>query len=138
LKNHLFVLAAGFSLLASSPQIGWAQDAPPAQAEQTRNALAPDEVVSTLDGKLSLSDDQKAKITPIIVERQQKIRELADSSGRRMKKGRQMKSILEESDKKIMAVLNDEQKEKYKEIQKQMRDRAKRRRHDRENNTSSQ
>jgi hypothetical protein len=62
--------------------------------------VQPDEVVAILDSKLSLSDDQKAKITPIIADRQEKIRELADSSGRHMRKGRQMKSIYEESDQK--------------------------------------
>ena len=133
MKNHLLVLIGLSALLATSPQLARAQDPPPAQDQdhEARKGRKPDEVVAMLDSKLSLSDDQKAKITPIIAERQQKIRELADSSGRRMRKGRQMKSIFEESDKKIMAVLNDDQKQKYKEIEKQMREHAKQRMHDR-------
>jgi len=85
-----------------------------------------------LDNKLSLSDDQKTRIKSIIADRQQKIRGLAADSGRRLRKARKMKSIFEESDKKIMALLNDDQKQKYTEIEQQMRERARQRMHDRE------
>ena len=42
-----------------------------------------------------------------------------------------MKSIMEDSDKKMNAVLNDDQRQKYKEIEDQMREQAKARWHDR-------
>jgi periplasmic protein CpxP/Spy len=138
LKKHLLVLAGLFALLASSTQLARAQDSPPAQDPEARKARTPDEVVALLDSKLSLADDQKAKVTPIIADRQEKIRELADSSGRRMRKGRQMKSIYEETDQRIMALLNDDQTQKYKEMQKQMRDNAKQRMHDRTSSDQSQ
>ncbi|HUM03963.1 MAG TPA: hypothetical protein VLT90_00785 [Terriglobales bacterium] len=83
------------------------------------------------DSKLSLSDDQKAKIKPIIEERQQKMQALAGSGGRRRKKAREMKSIMEDSDKKITAVLNDDQKKTYAEVKQQMREQAQDRRHNR-------
>ncbi|HEY1264156.1 MAG TPA: hypothetical protein VGF06_11585, partial [Terriglobales bacterium] len=82
---------------------------------------APEEVVQKLDQKLSLSDDQKAKLTPLIAERQEKMKALASESGRRRKKAREMKAIYSESDEKIKAVLNDDQKQKYAEAEQEMR-----------------
>ena len=134
MKKHLFVLTGLFALLASTPQTSRAQDPPPARDQESRKPRTPDEVAAMLDGKLSLSDDQKAKIQQIVAERQQRIRELMDTSGRRRRRGRQIKSIYEESDHKIMALLNNDQKQKYKEIQKQMREHARQRRHDRGSN----
>lgn len=89
---------------------------------------SPDEMASTLAAKLNLSDDQKTKIAPIIADRQQKIQSLrADTSMRPMQKMRKMKGIFEDSDKKIEAVLNDEQKKQYvameQELRQQMRSR---------------
>jgi len=84
-----------------------------------------------MDSKLSLSDEQKAKITPIIADRQAEMKALAQSSGRRRKKGREMKSIMSESDKKIEAILNDDQKKKYEEMEQEMRDRVRQRRAER-------
>lgn len=85
-------------------------------------------MASTLAAKLNLSDDQKTKIAPIIADRQQKIQSLrADTSMRPMQKMRKMKGIFEDSDKKIEAVLNDEQKKQYvameQELRQQMRSR---------------
>jgi len=130
MKQSLLVFAAVVALPAV-PQICAAQDAPPTQTQSGRQRRTPDEVVAMLDSKLSLSDDQKAKIKPIIEERQEKIRALAGSSSRRRKKMREMKSIMEDSDKKINAVLNDEQRKQYKEIEDQMREQAKARWRDR-------
>lgn len=132
MKKQLLVLAGLFALLALSPQLARAQDPPSAQDRDARKAPTPDEVVAMLDNKLSLSDDQKTRIKSIIADRQQKIRGLAADSGRRLRKARKMKSIFEESDKKIMALLNDDQKQKYTEIEQQMRERARQRMHDRE------
>jgi hypothetical protein len=134
LKKHLLVLTGLFALLAATPQLARTQDPPPAQDQESRKPRTPDEVAAMLDGKLSLSDDQKAKIQQIVAERQQRIRELTDTSGRRRRRGRQIKSIYEESEDKIIALLNDDQKQKYKEIQKQMREHARQRKHDRGSN----
>jgi hypothetical protein len=82
----------------------------------------PDEVVRRLDQKLSLSDAQKAQIKPIIADRQQKLQALrADTSTPRKAKGRQLRSIFSESDGKINAVLNDEQKQKYAQMEQEMK-----------------
>jgi hypothetical protein len=52
----------------------------------------------------------------------------ASEGGRRRKKAREMKSIMSESDEKIKAVLTDDQRKKYAEIQQEMREEAKERR----------
>ncbi len=76
-----------------------------------------------MNEKLNLSEDQKGKITPIIADRQTQMKALmADSSGRRMQKAKKAKSIMSDSDQKIMAVLNDDQKKKYEQMKDEMRD----------------
>lgn len=132
MKQSMFVFVAALGLLVSVPQPARAfQDDSETQA---RKLPTPEEVVEKLDSKLSLSDDQKAKITPIIAERQQRMRAAAaNQSGRRFKKAREMKSIYKDSDEKIKAVLTDEQKKKYDELEKQMREEMKERRKQRNN-----
>jgi hypothetical protein len=93
---------------------------------------SPEDVVSKMDKKLSLSDDQKSKITPIIADRQTQMKALmADTSGRRLQKARKAKSIMSDSDSKIMAVLNDQQKKEYTEMKQEMREQMQERRQQR-------
>jgi hypothetical protein len=141
LKKQVLSITGLFALLvvlASAPSVARAAQDPASSSDQAGRQLpSPEEVVARLDEKLSLSDDQKAKITPIIADRQQKLRALAaDSSGRRYKKARKMKGIFSDSDEKIKAVLNDEQKQKYAEMQQQMREQVKERRQQRANSNS--
>ena len=78
---------------------------------------------------MNLSDDQKAQIKPIIADRQQKMQALrSDTSLRRGQKGRQMKSIMEDSDKKINAILTADQQKQYAELKQQMKERRQARR----------
>jgi hypothetical protein len=141
LKKKVLSIAGLFALLvvlASAPSVAQTAQDPPSSSDQAGRQLpSPEEVVARLDEKLSLSDDQKARITPIIADRQQKLKALAaDSSGRRYKKARKMKEIFSESDEKIKAVLNDEQKQKYAEMEQQMREEFKQRRQQRADSSS--
>jgi Spy/CpxP family protein refolding chaperone len=138
LRKQFLFIACLFALLLAAPQVTRAQDTASGQ-DQAGGWPTPEQVVEKLGQKLSLTDDQKAKITPIIADRQQKIKALAtDNSGRRFKKARKMKSIFSESDKKIKAVLTDEQKQKYTEMEQQMRDQARQRMQERRASGSSQ
>lgn len=133
MKKILFVCL--LALLASAPQAAQAFQEQ-ASSQGARRFPSPEEVVARLDEKLSLSDDQKAKITPIIADRQQKLKELAaNGSGRRFQKARKMKAIYSESDDKIKALLSDDQKQKYSELQQQMREQMKQRRQQRANSS---
>jgi hypothetical protein len=134
MKKLLFSMLCSLALLAIVPQAALAAQEPATGQDQAgRTWPTPDQVVSRLSTKLGLTDDQKAKITPIIADRQEKLRALADSSMRRRKKARKMKSVFEDSDKKIKAVLNDDQRQKYTEMEQEMRDQARQRMQERAN-----
>jgi periplasmic protein CpxP/Spy len=120
-KKYLFIILCLFCAVALVPQFALAQESSSDQAQSGRHWPTPDEVVVKMDSKLSLSDDQKAKITPIIAERQEKMKSLASEGGRRRKKAHEMKAIMEDSDKKIKALLTDDQKKKYDELEQEMR-----------------
>lgn len=91
--------------------------------------ITPEQVVERLAAKLDLTGDQKQQITPIIAERQEKMKALrSDTSLRKYQRGRKMKSVMEESDEKINKVLNEQQRKQYAELKKQMREEMKERR----------
>jgi hypothetical protein len=93
------------------------QDSDNSTQSGAMSALSPDQVVRRLGEKLQLTDDQKAKIAPIIADRQEKLKSLqADTFQRKMKKARKMKEILEDSDKKITTLLTATQKKQYAEL----------------------
>jgi Spy/CpxP family protein refolding chaperone len=90
---------------------------------------SPEEVVAKMSSKLNLTDDQKIKITPVIADRQTKMKALmADTSGRRMQKARKAKSIMSDSDKKIEAVLTSDQKKTYAQIKEETKEQMQARR----------
>ena len=128
MRNRILSFVALFVLCVAASQMAFSapQDAGDGQAGS--RWPTPDEVVAKMDSKLSLSDDQKAKIKPIIADRQEKLKALAADSGRRRKKAREAKSIMEDSDKQITAVLNDDQRQKYSEVQQEMREQMRERR----------
>lgn len=139
MKKHILPVAGLFALLVFVPQFAGALPQASTGNAATASMPTPDEVVARLDSKLSLSADQKTKIKPIIADRQQKLKALAaDQSMRRLKKEREMKSIFNESDARIKALLTDEQKQKYTEIEEQMREQVKERRQQQKDNTSPQ
>lgn len=99
------------------------------QSAGARQKMSPDDVVQRLGEKLNLSDDQKAQIKPIIADRQQKMEALrSNTSLRRGQKGRQMKSIMKDSDQKINAILTPDQQKQYAELKQQMKERRQERR----------
>jgi len=113
--NATFVLGQEQSNPPSSQPIT-SESAP----QSTGGWPTPEEAVGRMNTKLNLSDDQKAKITPIIADRQTQMRALmADNSGRRLQKARKAKSILSESDKKIEAVLTADQRKTYAQMKEQ-------------------
>lgn len=92
-------------------------------AETSGGWPTPEEAVARMSSKLNLSDDQKAKLTPIIADRQSQMKSLmADTSERRLQKAKRAKSIMSDSDKKIEAVLTNDQKKTYELMKEQMRE----------------
>jgi protein CpxP len=118
----LFVLlvllggAAAMSAHAQSPSQTQAPGAAPAPQH------SPTEVVEMLGKRLSLSDEQKSQILPIITERQQKIQAIRnDASLQPHQRMSQVQSIMKDSDAKINALLTPEQQQGYSQIEQGMR-----------------
>jgi Spy/CpxP family protein refolding chaperone len=139
-----FLLIATFILVSFHfSQIAYGQQASPSSdqsipgtstPETTGSWPSPNEAVAKLSSKLNLSDAQKDKITPVIADRQAQMKALmADSSGRRMQKARKAKSILSESDKKIEAILTNDQKKTYEQMKDERRDQMQSRMQQRKN-----
>jgi len=131
MKKHCIALIVisttvlGFTTIAP---LARAQDQLPANSQTVRQPPSPEQVVELLGKKLNLTEDQKAKIAPIIAGRQQQTQALrADTSMRQRKKMRKLKSIFKDSDKKIEAILTKEQKQQYAQIKEQMREQMKER-----------
>jgi hypothetical protein len=104
------------SLLVLSAAGSWAFAEEPAP-----RFLPPEQVVLYLADKLALSEDQKAEITPIIAERQTKMKAaLAENNAGTQQRLREVMEILGDSDRKINAVLNAEQRQKYADVERQM------------------
>jgi len=92
----------------------------PSETETTGRSAT--DAFNMLTQRLSLSEDQKSKILPILADRRQRIREvLADSTLRRRQKMAQMSGILEDSDKRINALLSQEQQKTYAVIEQETR-----------------
>jgi hypothetical protein len=106
----LLILLAGSVAFA-----GEAGSQEPATPPETATVgRSPNDVVKTLAKHLSLTEDQKSKILPIIVERQRKIQEVWASSTLfvRQKQG-QVRGINEDSDRRINALLTGDQQKAY-------------------------
>jgi hypothetical protein len=124
-------LAIPLLILITSPAVGSAAIAAGADLQEQSASTPADaetggrsanDVLNMLSQRLNLSDDQKSTILPILIERRQKIREiLADSTLRRRQKMGQMGAVLEDSDKRINALLSAEQQKTYAVIEQEMK-----------------
>lgn len=102
---------AGTSALAVSLLLS------PAEGAQRRDPQAVQRVRTALDS-LNLSEDQKAKIKPILAEQADKVR-AARAEAKTDKRGaaRKVRDILAETEGKIRPILSDEQWTKFQELQ---------------------
>ena len=127
-----FVVATGASYaVGQQPTPPPANQPVPSESVPTTTGgwPTPEETVTRMSSKLNLTDDQKAKITPIIANRQTQMRALmADTSGRRLQKARKAKSIMSDSDKKIEAILTSDQKKTYAQMKEQTKEQLQERR----------
>ena len=125
------ILATGLTLGSAAAFAQQDSPAPPDAAAQQPGghgrgsaALTPDEQVARMTKRYNLSADQQAQIKPIIADQQQKMMALrGDSSLSRDDKMAKMKSIHEDSNTKIQAVLNDTQKAQFAQDQQKMQER---------------
>ncbi len=130
MKNRYlpFALALGLaSGLALSAQTQETQPAPD-QTMARRHAPDPARQVKHLTRQLGLNADQQTQLLPILTDRaQQRQAILADQSLSQQDRHSKMVSLRQDSDAKIKALLTDSQKQKYDQLQQQMRERMQQR-----------
>ena len=118
----LFVLL----ILLEGVALNSAQAQSPPQTPASDSAVAgghsPADVVAMLGKRLSLSDEQKSQIFPIIAARQQQIQAIhGNLSLPPRQKMSQVQGIMKDSDAKINALLTPEQQQGYAKIEQEMR-----------------
>lgn len=115
----LVLSAAGlvFGRTSQEPQA----PTPDKHAGMHRNGESVDQRLQTLSEKLNLTDDQKAKIKPILEDQIKQMKAAhEDTSLSPEQKRDKMKSIHDTSHEQINAVLTPEQQTKFKEMQEHM------------------
>lgn len=87
-----------------------------------------------LTKRLNLTGDQQKQILPLLKQQQQQMRQIfRDHSLTRKDRFAKMRTVREQTDNSIKAVLNDQQKQQWGQMQQQMRQRMQERRQQREN-----
>jgi protein CpxP len=82
------------------------------------HGMSPDEQLARMTKELNLTPDQATQVKPILVDRQQQMMTLRqDQSMSQEDKMDKMKSLREDSNTKIAAILNDTQKQQFAEMQ---------------------
>jgi hypothetical protein len=90
------------------------QDPAAALAEPAISSRSANDTLNALAKRLSLSEEQKAKILPIIVERRRKVQEVWSTSELFVRQKQvQERGINKESDRRIIALLNGDQQKAY-------------------------
>ena len=122
MKNRWMIIAVstllmmGLSAIAQEAQ----QAPPPAEGGQRRGGgmmASPEQRAARLAERLNLSDDQKAKVQKIYEDAQKDMQGMQGAS----REDRMAK--MQATNEKVKAVLNDDQKKKFDEMQQRMRDR---------------
>lgn len=128
MQNRIAVLALG-GLLTLGMGAAVAQDtqAPPPQANgappRGERAMNPDRQLARLTQALSLTSAQQDQIRPLLAERAQKMQALMQDQSLAPKDRRmQMRSVNEGTQNGIVAVLTDDQKQKYAQMREEMRE----------------
>jgi hypothetical protein len=118
------LLSAGL-VLAQAPASNQAPtaDAPQAApAQQSHRDFDPNRQAVRLSKRLGLSSDQAAQIKPILVDRFQQMQNLrADTSLNQRDRHAKVHALMQDSNTKIEAVLNDTQKQQFEKMQAERR-----------------
>ena len=133
LARTLLVAAAGLLLSAGT---ALAQDAQAPAPDQNsgmsggrhhhHGMASADDQLKHLTKKLNLSDDQQAKLKPILEEHHNQLEQLrADNSTSREDRWKKMREIRENSDNQIKSVLNEDQQKQFDQMREEQRSRMK-------------
>ena len=120
----LMLLAAGL-MFAQTSQESQAPT-PHKHAGMHHNGESVDQHLQMLSEKLNLTDDQKAKLKPVLQDQMQQMKAVReDSSLSQEQKHAKMKSIHESLDDQINAVLTPEQQAKFKQMRQEQMEKHK-------------
>src|ERR1700752_5067270 len=115
MRNRLFTLALGGALTLGLSGAALAQEPtspPPDQAQHGASGprhMDPDRQLQHMTQALNLTADQQSQIKPLLVDRQQKLQALfQDQSISQDDRRTKARSIVEDENSKIEAVLNDQ------------------------------
>ena len=134
MQTRLLTLALGGLLTIGSTCAALAQDTPPPPPNQNQAGpppdgprgrgmrMDPDRQLARLTRELSLTSDQQTQIKPLLVERHQKMQALfQDQSLSQEDRRAQMRSIMEGTNNSIKALLTEDQKQKFADMQQRNR-----------------
>lgn len=131
MRSRLFTLALGGALTLGVSGAALAQEPaapPPDQAQGGpgpgggMHRMDPNKQLEHMTKELDLTADQQSQIKPVLMERQQKLQALFQNQSLSQDDRRvQARSVVEDSNSKIQAVLNDQQKQKFAAMQQRMR-----------------
>ena len=134
MRKQIFTLALS-SLFGLGVAIAAPQATAPAQSQDQSTApqngrwaghheADPAKEVQHLTKKLNLTADQQNQILPILQDRQQQMEKVRnDTSLSAQDRREKFRAIREDSDNKVRAVLTDDQKKTYDQMQQQMHER---------------
>jgi len=128
------LLSLGFGVVNAYGQD--AQDAPPAPAQQRgpgmgrgmgrRPMESVDDQIKHLSKKLNLTDDQQAKLKPILEDQRKQMEQIhGDSSLSREDRFSKMQALRQSSDTQIKSVLTEEQQKSFDKMRAEQQDRMK-------------
>jgi periplasmic protein CpxP/Spy len=124
-------LACGAHVFAQEPGSAPETSAPPpvqGPGGRTRGMMDPDQQLAGMTKRYNLSADQQSQVKPILVSQQKQMQELrGDSSLTHEDRMAKMKSIRADSNAKIEAILNDDQKKQFEQDQQHMQERMQQR-----------
>jgi protein CpxP len=123
LLNITAAVALAFGSAICGNQLEAQSGSPENSQRGHREQMSPDQQLERLSKALNLTDDQKQQIRPILQDRQEKMQGVrSDTSLSREDRMNRMRSTIEETNGKIRAVLNGEQKQKFDQRQQRRRE----------------
>lgn len=121
LSSILTIALASGSVLFAQDTAGTPQDQSGQQMQHSggwhHGPMSPDQELAHMTKALNLSSDQQAQLKPVLQDRHDQLMQLhQDSSLSREDRMSKIKALDADSNSKVLAVLNDQQKTKYNQM----------------------
>lgn len=132
-------LGLGAAIAAPVQDNPQSNNAPAAGEHEGRWQRAdPNQQVQRLAKRLNLTQDQQNQILPILTNQHQQMQSIMNDSSLSNKDRREkMRTLREQTDTQVKAVLTDSQKQQYEQMQQQQRERMQQRRENGQNGSDS-